>query len=90
MRGLDPWQTVTVGPFTVTALPAADGTGDPQVSWAVEAGGRRIVHGGDTMFHGWWWRAAQAAGPFDAAFLPINGAVLTSPTAARRARCRRR
>jgi L-ascorbate metabolism protein UlaG (beta-lactamase superfamily) len=63
----------------VITLPAADGTGDPQLSWAVEAGGRRVVHCGDTIFHGWWWRAARAAGPFDAAFLPINGAVVDFP-----------
>ncbi len=76
---VDAWQTHTVGPFTITALPAADGTGDPQLSWAVEAGGRRIVHLGDTLFHGWWWRMARFAGPFDAAFVPINGAVLSFP-----------
>ena len=63
----------------LTAAPAADGVGNPQVSWAVEAGGQRILHAGDTMFHGWWWRAALQAGPFDAAFLPINGAVLDFP-----------
>src|SRR2546421_469610 len=34
-----PWQTRTEGPFTVTAVPAVDGFGDPQVSWVVEAGG---------------------------------------------------
>jgi L-ascorbate metabolism protein UlaG (beta-lactamase superfamily) len=75
----DAWQRREVGPFTITALPAADGTGDPQLSWAVEAGGRRIIHLGDTMFHGWWWRMARFAGPFDAAFVPINGAVLSFP-----------
>jgi L-ascorbate metabolism protein UlaG (beta-lactamase superfamily) len=79
LRHLTAWETVEVGPFTVTALPAADGTGDPQLSWAVEAGGRRIVHCGDTLFHGWWWRAALRAGPFDAALVPINGAVLDFP-----------
>ncbi len=79
LRPLDPWETTEIGPFTVTALPAADGTGDPQLSWAVAAGDRRIVHAGDTMFHGWWWRAAAVAGPFDAAFLPVNGAVVAFP-----------
>lgn len=73
------WTRFELGPFTVTALPAADGTGDPQLSWAVEADGCRIVHCGDTLFHGWWWRAARLAGPFDVAFLPINGAVLDFP-----------
>jgi L-ascorbate metabolism protein UlaG (beta-lactamase superfamily) len=76
---VEPWQTVEVGPFEITALPAADGLGDPQVSWVVAADGRRIVHCGDTMFHGWWWLAAMRHGPFDAAFLPVNGAVVDFP-----------
>ncbi len=73
------WERVTIGPFTITALPAADGTGDPQVSWAVAAEDQRILHCGDTLFHGWWWRAADYAGPFDAAFLPINGPTVSFP-----------
>lgn len=72
---VDPWQTVEVGPFTVTALPAADGFGDPQMSWALAADGCRILHGGDTLFHGWWWLAAMRHGPFDVAFLPAGGAI---------------
>jgi L-ascorbate metabolism protein UlaG (beta-lactamase superfamily) len=70
---VEPWQTFDEGPFTVTAVPATDGFGDPQVSWVVEAAGRRIFHGGDTMFHGAWFPIASRFKPFDAAFLPING-----------------
>jgi L-ascorbate metabolism protein UlaG (beta-lactamase superfamily) len=79
LRGMAPWQTMELGPFTITALPAVDGTGEPQVSWAVQAGGERIVHCGDTLFHGSWWHAAAIAGPFDVALLPINGAVVSFP-----------
>jgi L-ascorbate metabolism protein UlaG (beta-lactamase superfamily) len=63
-----------LGEFTATAVPAADGYGDQQVSWIVSAGGKRIIHCGDTLWHGFWWRLARQHGPFDAAFLPINGA----------------
>ena len=63
-----------LGDFTAVAVPAADGYGDPQVSWIVSAGGRRIIHCGDTLWHGHWWRIGRQYGPFDAAFLPINGA----------------
>lgn len=82
--GLDPvpaedWQTVTTGPFAITALPAVDGIGDPQVSWLVEAEGNRVLHLGDTMFHGYWWRMALRHGPFDLVFAPVNGAMVRFP-----------
>ena len=60
--------------FTATAVPAVDGYGDPQVSWVIAGGGRRIIHCGDTLWHGAWWHIGRNLGPFDAAFLPINGA----------------
>jgi L-ascorbate metabolism protein UlaG (beta-lactamase superfamily) len=78
-RPLDAWTMVEAGPFSVTAIPAADGTGDPQVSWLVEAGGRRLLHLGDTLFHGWWWRISERFGAPDVVCAPINGARLTFP-----------
>jgi L-ascorbate metabolism protein UlaG (beta-lactamase superfamily) len=68
------WEPQLLGDFTATPVPASDGYGDPQVSWVVTAGGRRIFHGGDTLWHGHWWRIGRQFGPFDAAFLPVNGA----------------
>lgn len=76
---LAPWQSREVGPFTITALPAVDGFGDPQVSWAVAAGGRRIVHMGDTIFHGSWWLIPLRVGPIDLALLPANGPIVSLP-----------
>ena len=38
-----PWETVDAGGFRCTALPAVDGLGGPQVSWAVEADARGRV-----------------------------------------------
>jgi L-ascorbate metabolism protein UlaG (beta-lactamase superfamily) len=73
------WTSAAAGPFTVTALPAVDGTGDPQVSWLIEAGGQRVLHLGDTMWHGWWWRIAERYGAPDVVLAPINGARLTFP-----------
>ncbi len=78
-RRMAPWEVFTAGPFTLTALPAADGTGDPQVAWLAEAEGVRVLHLGDTMFHGYWWRMAHRHGPFDAVLVPVNGAVLGFP-----------
>lgn len=69
-----PWEPQLLGDFTATPVPASDGYGDVQTSWVVSAGGRRIFHGGDTLWHGHWWRIGRQFGPFDAAFLPVNGA----------------
>jgi L-ascorbate metabolism protein UlaG (beta-lactamase superfamily) len=79
-RVIEPWEAVEIGPFSITALPAVDGFGDPQISWSVAAEGCRILHAGDTLFHGWWWHAVLRLGPFDAAFLPAGGAVVDLPT----------
>jgi L-ascorbate metabolism protein UlaG (beta-lactamase superfamily) len=72
-RPTPPWTSVLAGPFNLTALPAVDGSGDPQVSWLIEADGKRVVHLGDTMWHGWWWRIRERYGPPDVVFAPING-----------------
>jgi len=74
-----PWTSITIGPFTLTALPAVDGTGDPQVSWLIEAGGKRVLHLGDTMFHGWWWRVTERFGAPSVVLAPINGARVSFP-----------
>lgn len=78
-RVVAPWETVERDGFRITAVPAVDGFGDPQVSWVVEAGGRRILHAGDTTFHGWWWPIRERLGPLDVAFLPVNGPTVDLP-----------
>jgi L-ascorbate metabolism protein UlaG (beta-lactamase superfamily) len=78
-REVGVWERMEVGPFVLTALPAVDGLGDPQVSWLVEVDGQRALHLGDTAFHGYWWRMARRHGPFDVVFAPINGAVVDFP-----------
>lgn len=60
------------GAFVAISVPAVDGLGHPQVSWVVDAAGRRIFHGGDTQWHGHWWDISRVYGPFDVAFLPVN------------------
>lgn len=70
------WEPVSRGGFTFTAVPASDGFGAEQVSWVVMHGERRYLHGGDTIWHGRWGQIGQQLGPFDAVFLPINGARL--------------
>lgn len=60
--------------FVAFAVPASDGLGSPQNAWVVESAGKRIIHCGDTIWHGAWENVGRAYGPFDAAFMPINGA----------------
>lgn len=79
LQPTEPWSAHTGGSFTLTAMPAVDGTGDPQVSWLIEADGQRVLHLGDTMLHGHWWRMARRHGPFDLVAVPINGARLNFP-----------
>jgi L-ascorbate metabolism protein UlaG (beta-lactamase superfamily) len=79
LRVVAEWDRHELGLFTVTAVPAVDGLGDPQVSWVVEADGTRILHAGDTLFHGSWWRIAGRVGPMDVAALPVNAAVVNAP-----------
>ena len=78
-RETEVWERFEVGPFQLTALPAVDGLGDPQLSWLVEADGQRVLHLGDTIFHSYWWRMGRAGGPFDLVLAPINGAVVNFP-----------
>ena len=49
------------------------------MSWLIEAGGKRALHLGDTMFHGWWWRFTERFGPPGAVLAPINGARVAFP-----------
>ncbi|WP_072802578.1 MBL fold metallo-hydrolase [Rhodococcoides yunnanense] len=79
VRIVSEWDRMQLGPYTITAVPAVDGLGDPQVNWVIEAEGVRVFHGGDTMFHGYWWLIAGRLGPIDVAALPINGAVVDFP-----------
>jgi len=67
------WQPVSRGRFSFTPVPAEDGFGDRQVSWVISHGGRRLLHGGDTLWHGQWDRIGEQFGPFDLVFLPVNG-----------------
>jgi L-ascorbate metabolism protein UlaG (beta-lactamase superfamily) len=73
-RRMRPWESTAIGGFRITALPAVDGIGDPQVSWLVEADGARVLHLGDTMFHGYWWRIARRLGPIHAEGYEVSGA----------------
>jgi len=68
-------RTRSIGPLSVTPVTSLDWRGDDQVAWVVAGAGRRIIHCGDTMWHGSWWQIARDQGPFDVAFVPVNGVI---------------
>jgi L-ascorbate metabolism protein UlaG (beta-lactamase superfamily) len=78
-RGMETWEKRNINGIVIAAVPAADWRGDDQVSWVIEHDGRRIIHCGDTIWHGQWWNIAREHGPFDWAFLPINGVIARYP-----------
>lgn len=59
--------------FCAFAVPAVDGMGTPQNSWVIDVRGMRLLHLGDTQWHGGFWQVARAYGPIDVLFVPING-----------------
>jgi len=73
------YDTFYAGSFKITPVPAVDWVGEDQVSYVISDGEQTIFHGGDTNWHGYWWAIADRFGPFDAAFLPVNGVVGSLP-----------
>lgn len=68
------YEPVFRGGFIFTAVPAEDGFGSHQVSWIVAHGQQKLLHAGDTLWHGQWENIGRQYGPFDIVFMPINGA----------------
>jgi L-ascorbate metabolism protein UlaG (beta-lactamase superfamily) len=62
--------------FEVIAERSVDGLGDDQAAWIIKAQDHTLIHCGDTLWHGYWWDIAKKYGPIDAAFLPVNGAIV--------------
>ena len=77
--GLSEWQRFETEGVVMICVPAVDGMGDRQVSWIIESAGQKVIHCGDTLWHGHWHMIGKRYGPFTAAFLPVNGAVVNEP-----------
>lgn len=69
------YEPITIGDLKITPVPAVDWVGDEQVSYVISDGKYSIFHGGDTNWHGYWWKIAKRFGPFNLVFLPVNGVV---------------
>ena len=80
IQGVKLYQPIDVSRWTgnlvAIPVPAVDGFGHPQTSWVVQGGEKKVIHCGDTLWHGYWRDIGIAYGPFDIAFMPINAARL--------------
>jgi L-ascorbate metabolism protein UlaG (beta-lactamase superfamily) len=79
VNGVNLGQSISIDTIKMTASFSVDGLGDPQFSWVIQSGNTRLIHCGDTLWHGFWWNISNVYGPFDVVFLPINGAIVNDP-----------
>lgn len=76
VHGMGIGDTFEINGVTIISSYAVDGLGDNQVSWIIKDGEKSVIHSGDTLWHGYWWKMVKEYGPFTAALLPVNGAVI--------------
>ena len=72
---LEPWESVQLGPITVTATPAKhkEELGVPQNTYVLQSGGFTVFFGGDTLLIPEFAEVARRFPKIDLALLPING-----------------
>ncbi|MCW3119309.1 MAG: uncharacterized protein JWM28_3391 [Chitinophagaceae bacterium] len=63
------------GGITFKPVFSMDGIGDEQVAWIVVYHDLRLIHCGDTIWHGRFWKIGQNNPQIDYAFLPVNGVI---------------
>ncbi len=68
---LDTWQSISEGPFKITATPARHST--PENTYVIEGGGISVFFGADTLLIPELREVAQRFPKIDAALLPVNG-----------------
>lgn len=71
---LDPWQSTTLGPVQVTAVPAKHAV--PEVTYLLQGGGKTVFFGADTLRVPELDEIPGRFGQLDLALLPINGLTL--------------
>ena len=77
VHGADIGDAFVIENIRVFPTYSVDGFGTPQVAWIVKDDRRTLLHCGDTLWHGYWWKIEHEHGPIDAACLPVNGPILT-------------
>ncbi|WP_139492221.1 MBL fold metallo-hydrolase [Brevibacillus dissolubilis] len=69
-------ESYPLGDLSAIVADSVDGFGFPQVAWIVSDGTHKLIHTGDTLWHGYWWKIKRLYGPIHYAFLPVNGPML--------------
>lgn len=71
LRTIEAWQATTIGELTVTATPGQHGV--HEVTFVIQAGGRSVFFGGDSLRVPELDEIPERFGAIDLAILPING-----------------
>ena len=71
VRAVEAWETTTVGDLAVTAAPGKHGV--HEVTFVIQAGGRTVFFGGDSLRVPELDTVPDRFGPVDLAVLPTNG-----------------
>lgn len=71
LRTIEAWESTTVGDLTVTATPGKHGV--HEVTFVLQAGGRTVFFGGDSLRVPELDEIPRRFGPLDLAILPTNG-----------------
>jgi L-ascorbate metabolism protein UlaG (beta-lactamase superfamily) len=71
LHTIEAWESATAGDLTVTATPGQHGV--HEVTFVIQAGGRTIFFGGDSLRVPEFDQIPDRFGPIDLAILPVNG-----------------
>ncbi len=71
VREMEPWDTATIGPVTITAAPARHVV--PEITYVLQGSGLTMFFGGDTLFIPELREVARRFLHVDVALVPING-----------------
>jgi L-ascorbate metabolism protein UlaG (beta-lactamase superfamily) len=71
VQTIEAWEAATAGDLTITATPGQHGV--HEVTFVIQAGGRSVFFGGDTLRVPELDQIPERFGPIDLAILPVNG-----------------
>lgn len=76
VQGIKVGDVIELNDVKIVGSYSVDGLGDSQLSWIIKDDKDTVIHCGDTLWHGYWWEISKKYGPFSAALMPVNGAIV--------------